>query len=612
MSAEPGRFHKLFERWARRVRARMTIRRALTGLAIGLVVGAVAAAVAWKLRQGPMRPYMGAAGLVGLAVGAGFAIRRRWTDMEVALYLDGRLDSKETITTAVELRNEAEEDEVARAVVITKAAEVLEKGNPKHARPALLSAYHGLIPVGAAALVLVSLMELPPLPAVPVEPGADVVRIADVDALEKAAELGRLETPDPEQRERLKKIAEDAQKLKEQLAKGMERREAQSEIARLRDEIAAERARMSSAEQREGLEAAHGRLAQEKMLKEAAKALGDRDLTRFDEEMQKLANQLEKQDREIAKKALEEAAEEARKKNAKDVAKLLEEQKKLLEERAKRDEALRQFADAFGDDMPPDMKEQLEEFRKDGGDESGSRLAERMADALKNLTPEERKQLAERLKEQMKGESGEQMDPMTKEQLEELADKLDTPEGQKALEEMLRQMANEPPDSDEAERDKALGEAEKGLGEAERELGAPVPIPGAPSKGCNKPGCNKPGCKGGCDGKGNQPGNGKGNPSDGKGQGGPGSHHDTGRGDHAGETPEVEGDGFRARAGGKLNPGAPMPGVVTGRGKGRPGESANVRGIEGIGEAAPGEVGGVERSEIPEEYREQIGRYFSP
>lgn len=615
MSSDAGRFHKLFERWARRIRARMTVRRALTGLAFGLLLGALAATVAWQLRQDQVRPYMAGAGALGLLAGGLWAMRRRWSDTEVALYLDGRLASEEAITTAVELRDRADQDDVARAVVVTKAADALEQGDSKRVRPALFSLYHALIPVGAAAIVAVSLLEIPPLPEPVPEPGADVVKIADVEALERVAELGKLESPDPEQRERLKKIAEDAKKLREKLAEGMERREALSEIARLRDAVAAERARMSGTEQREGLEAARGRLAREKMMQDAAKALGDRDITSFDREMQRLANQLEKEDREKARKALEEAAEEARDKGADDVAKMLEEQKKLFEERSERGEALRQFADAFGDDLPPDVREQLEEFERDGTDESGGKLAERMAEALKNLTPEERKRLAERLREQLEEGGAGEMSPMTKEQLEELIDELDTPEGQKQLEEMLREMANEPPESGEAERDKALGEAEKGLGEAEKGLGAkPVPIPGGgqPKAGCGKPGCSKPGCSGGCDGKGSNPGNGKPSGGDADGKGGPGSHHDTGRGDHDGNTNKVDGDGFRARAGGKLNPGAPMPGVVTGRGKGQPGESANVRGLDGIGEAAPGEVGGVERSEIPEEYREQIGRYFSP
>ncbi len=613
MSTDAGRFQKLFERWARRIRARMTVRRALTGLAVGLLVGAIAAAVAWRLRQGPARPYMAAAGAVGLIAGTAVAMRRRWTDTEVALYLDGRLSSEEAITTAVELRDLGEEEDIAQAGVVTKAAEALERGNTKLVRPALLSVYHALIPVGAAAIVAVSLLEVPALPEPPPEPGSGVVKVADVEALEKVAELGRLNTPDPGQRERLKKIAEEAKKLREKLAKGMERREALSEIARLRDAVAAERARMSSTEQRAGLEAARGRLAKEQLMKEAAKALGDRDLTRFDLEMQKLANQLEKEDRHEAKKALEEAAEQARKKGADDVAKMLEEQKNLFEERSERGEALREFADAFGDDLPPEAREQLEDFGQDGTDANAGKLAERMADALKNLSPAERKRLGERLRDQLEGGGADGMSPMTKQQLQDLADKLDTPEGQRQLEEMLRDMANEPPRSGEAERDRALGEAEKGLGEAEKGLGAkPMPMPnsGKPKGDCNKPGCKKPGCKGGCEegnkGPANAPGNGD------NASGSPGSHDDKGRGDHDGTSNEVDGEGFRARAGGDLNPGAPMPGVVTGRGKGRPGETANKRGLGGVGKAAPGEVGGVDRSEIPEEYREQIGRYFSP
>ncbi len=576
----------------------MTVRRALTGLAVGLLVGTIATAVAWKLRQGSIRPYMAGAGLIGLLAGGVVALRRRWSDTEVALYLDGRWDSNEAITTAIELRKGAENNESARAVVVEKAASALANGNPKKARPSMFSVYHALIPMGAAGVIGLSMMDLPPMPEVAPEPGSDFVKVADVEALERVANLGRLKTPDLEQQQRLKKIAEEAKKLKKKLAKGMERRDAQHEIARLRDAVAAERARMGSAEQRAGLEAAHGRLAKESMLKKAAKALGDRDLTKFDLEMQKLANQLEKRDREAAKKALEEAAKEARNHGARDVAKMLEEQKKLFEERSRRGEALREFADAFGDDLPPELKEQLEDLKQGGNDADTGRLAERMADALKSLTPEERKRLAERIRERMKDNDG-GFGSMSKEQMDNMLDSLDSPDAQKQLEEMLRQMADEPPKSGEAERDRMLGEVEKGLGETEQGLGArPVPIPGAEKAG--EP-FQKP----------DHPSHSGSNPK-GDGNGTPGSHHDTGRGDHDGNTNKVDGDGFRSRAGGKLNPGAPMPGVVTGRGKGKVGDSANVRGIQGIGEAAPGEIGGVERSEIPEEYREQIGRYFSP
>jgi hypothetical protein len=69
---------------------------------------------------------------------------------------------------------------------------------------------------------------------------------------------------------------------------------------------------------------------------------------------------------------------------------------------------------------------------------------------------------------------------------------------------------------------------------------------------------------------------------------------------------------MKARANAKINKAKPMPGVVMGRAAGRAGETANIQGSGAIGKAGPGEVSGVERSEVPEEYREQVGRYFQP
>ena len=62
----------------------------------------------------------------------------------------------------------------------------------------------------------------------------------------------------------------------------------------------------------------------------------------------------------------------------------------------------------------------------------------------------------------------------------------------------------------------------------------------------------------------------------------------------------------------KINTGKPMPGMVLGRSAGKAGDTANLGGTGALGEAAPGEIGGVERSDVPEEYREQVGRYFQP
>ncbi|MBI4704191.1 MAG: hypothetical protein HY744_24035, partial [Deltaproteobacteria bacterium] len=83
-------------------------------------------------------------------------------------------------------------------------------------------------------------------------------------------------------------------------------------------------------------------------------------------------------------------------------------------------------------------------------------------------------------------------------------------------------------------------------------------------------------------------------------------------GEHGGSTGKVEGSEVRAQAGARPGAGTPMPGVVMGRTTGRTGETANRTGTGQLGTVGPGEVGAVERSEVPEEYREQVGRYFQP
>jgi hypothetical protein len=98
---------------------------------------------------------------------------------------------------------------------------------------------------------------------------------------------------------------------------------------------------------------------------------------------------------------------------------------------------------------------------------------------------------------------------------------------------------------------------------------------------------------------------------DGK-QGGPGSQRDEGSGKHDGKTGPVASPELRAKAKATVNPGAPLGGSTLGRAPGRAGESANQKGVGALGEVGPTEVGGVERSEVPEEYREQVGRYFEP
>ena len=599
---ELGRFHRLFQRWARQVRLRLAAQSLLSGLAIGLALGAIVAAALWWQRLGNLRPLAAALGAVGALIALFIATRRRLSDADVALYLDARLESKEAISTALELGHGDE----AGAVVLGDATSALDRGDPKRARPRVLRTLHALAPVGAGALVYLSLIPLPAAPAAPPPPpGSTLVQIADLRGLEKIEQLENLDARDSEQRERLKQIAEEAKRLREALAKGMEKREAQAKIAKLKDDVAAERLKLGDQKNRPGLEAAVGKLADNKNTKDAAKALGDGDLVEFDKKMQELANKAEKADRDAAKQALEEAKKAAQEKGSKELAQALEEQQKLFEKREAKAEALRELANGLKGKLSEEALKDLEEFGQTGDPAAQQRLAESLEKALQGMSEEERKRLAERLQKQMEQQPG--ANPMTKEQIDDMAKRLGTPEGQKALEEQLKELAK-PDASKESEREKGLGDAERGGAEAERGLGGMTPVP---MDGAGQPGSDAKGGKGDKGGPGDKGGKGgKGDKSDGS--GGPGSKKDFGTGDHKGNTAKLDGKGLRSKAGAKLNPGVPMQGGTLGRAPSRPGETANQAGTGALGQAGPSELGGVEGSEVPEEYREQVGRYFQP
>ena len=100
-STELGRFHRLFQRWARQIRLRLAARSLLTGLALGFALAGVAAAALWWQRLGSLRPAAAALGAVGVLVALIVATRRRLSDSDVALYLDARLESKAGVSTAL-------------------------------------------------------------------------------------------------------------------------------------------------------------------------------------------------------------------------------------------------------------------------------------------------------------------------------------------------------------------------------------------------------------------------------------------------------------------------------------------------------------------------------
>jgi hypothetical protein len=599
---ELGRFHRSFQRWARSVRMRLALNKVLSGLAIGLVLAAAVAAALWWQRLGAFRPWAAGLGILGAVVALVWAIRRRWSDSDIALYLDARLGTHEAISTAVELREHAERPDAAREVVVRDAARALD-GDRKKARPRVLEILHGLGPLGAAAVTYLCLIPLPPAPpAPPPPPGSDMVQIANLKGLEKIERLESLDAKDAEQRERLKRIAEDARKLREQLNKGMEKREAQARIAKLRDDVAAERLKFGDEKNRAGLDAAVGKLGDSKLTKDAAKALGEGDLVEFDKKMAELANRAEKSDREEAKKALEEAAKAARQKGSEEIAKALEKQKKEFEEREGKAEALRELAKGMKGKLSEEALKDLEEFGETGNPEAQKRLAKALEEALEGMTDAEREALKKRMEQELeRQEKNGGANPMTKKQLEDLSKKLNTPEGRKELAERLKELAREQQGKDAA-REKGLEEGEQGGAEAERELGGMAPVP-----------MESPGGKGDKGDKGDNKGDGNSakNGQDGE-PGGSGSKKDKGKGDHKGSTAKLDAQELRSKANAKLNPGMPMQGSSMGRAPSRPGETANRAGTGALGEAAPSELGGVEGAEVPEEYREQVGRYFTP
>lgn len=596
MVAAPAQsnFERGFKKLAAGVHRRRSLRGVITAAGFGLALGALGALGLWALRLGHFRPFAAGLGLIGAGAGAYLAARRRWSDREMALYLDAKLGSHETVTTALSAR-EAGASEPALAHVVERANAVLASANPALVKPRVWTRLHALLPLAAAAIVGISLAPLPKAPPAPAAPpGAERVKIENLKGLERIEALANLQGRTPEQDARLKALAEQAKKLHADLAKGLEKREALSEIAKLRDGIAAERLKLGDQQNRAGLDAALGAMNKNPSLKDAQKALSNGDLTAFDDEMQKLANRAEQSDRQAAKDALEQAAKEAREKGAKGLAEALESERRLFDKREAHAEALREFAKGLESKLSPEAKQDLKDFGSSGDPKAEQRLSDALEKALEGLTPEERKRLQEKMQHQLEAADGDAM-PMSKKQLEDMAKKLGTEAGVEELKKQLKEMA-QPEPSEDSKRERGLGDADRGGSEAERGLGAvPIPMEGEGAPGGNQgPAGNKPGS------------------GDANGNGGPGSHHDTGTGDHAGSTPEVAGKELRAKADARIQPGAPMHSATLGRAPARAGETANELGTGSLGSAQQTEVGAVDHSDIPEEYREQVGRYFEP
>lgn len=588
---ELGTFQRAFDKASAPVQRWLTLRTSLLGLAAGLVIGAAVAATAWRLRSPEAVRIASAAGcaVVGGVVGWWVARRSALSRVEMALYLDRVLDGGEAVATAVDIDPES----AAAPAVIDSAARVIERASTQRTRPRVFAWAHLAAPLAIGAVVALAIVPPPAAPLSPPSvPGADTVTLEDTKAIDRVIqELEKTKARDAEQQKRLDDLTEQAKKLREKAKNGAPRREIQTEIAELAEGLAAEQQELGEGDERRGLEAAMNKLEQARM-NEARKALGDKDMQALDEAMERTARSGDKKERESAKDALQKAAEAARAEGAEGVAKTLDEQKKRFEEMEKKAESMRALQEALGDKAPADSKQQLDKM--DAGDAGAQQqLAEALSKALSQMSKEEREALAKKLGEELKKDAakknGGELSPEQKKQLEELAKKLATEEGLKELAQQMKDAANGPPPSSGADRQKSLGNAGAALQAMKGQVGKPGEGQGKDGQG----------------GEGETPG---------EGQGGPGSQKTPGSNPKkpGGPSPKIDASSNPSKVDSKLNAGIPQAGSKTSRTDARVGETANKQGTGALGKAGKQELGGISESDVPEEYREQVGRYFHP
>jgi hypothetical protein len=531
--------------------------------AVTIGITAAAAGALWLARSGrPSWPSLATLPLV-MTAGLGVALKRRWSDTDVALFLDARSGSEEAITTALGTRADA--DVAAR---VERDALRALAAFPRRAAPRILFPRHGVVLLAAAVVALAPrVIPVRPVPAPVRAPTVARVHL-EPQALARVEALRELSAKSAEERARLEALAEQARKLDARNAAGIERRAALDGLGRLREGVDRERlaARTSAA----GREAAARALAQSAETEKAAEAVRRMDLVALDREMDRLARSLEARSRKIAREALDQAHEAARAKGDDALADALDEQRRLLKRRAERSQALKELSRLLDGALPKDVKRKLSRLDRESAD-GAEALADALANALEGLTAEERQRLAKSLAEQ--AFAGQNARALTKEELDRLVKELTSPAGRDALRRQLEALARGEA-SEAGERERALALAELAVADAAASITG--------------------------QGGGNGASAGSGAPDRGGGQGA-----------HTGASSEVGASSFAARADGRPTGGIPI-GEVPGVSAAVPvARSVRSRAVA-LEAAAPREVGAVEHSNVPREYRDQVGRYFAP
>jgi hypothetical protein len=574
-------FLRQFRRHAIVVRRTRLLRYALMGLGLGTCGAALLAGTRFFLLPGLSPLVTGLAcclaSAIGVAAGVAIGQYRRFDDQSVGLFLDARLGQGDTISAALQPN---ETTRLVRAVY-ERATQLLEAAAPM--RPPILGPSQLALPLSLA--LLVPLLLIPPRTpsALGAPPGSDNLRMEGLPGLAALERLERLEALDPDKERQLDALLERARKLDAELEQGTERRTAQANIAQLRDEVDALQGELAGLDQQPGLSSAIDEFSKDSNLRAAEEALARGDIVRFDSEMRRLATLVEESAREAARATLERAREAAAQKGARALSSALSEQERLFDERERTAALLRQIASA----LPKEAGKQLSEaMSKELPEEALEELADAMEKALASLSEQELTALGEQLRKAIEdGEVGK--GSLEEQELQRLADDFRSEQGQRELREMLERLSRQ---GDAADAQRGLREADEGLRQAQRRAAGVLPVPQATKQGTGTSG-----------GDGNRAGASEGGPGKGP-----------GAGDHAGRTAPVEGDELRALARPRLDAKLPLQGSTVGRTSARPGETAQTPQGSPLPGVGAEELRGVEHSNIPEEYREQVGRYFAP
>ncbi len=590
-------FHSQLAPWAAALRRRLLAREVVRALAVSSVLGAACIAVGWWTRAGLGWQLGTGLGLPLLGAAAGMlqSRRRRWTTEQVALFLDARLATGEAISAA--LTAEASDTTDLSEAIWKRAGSALA-GAPRERLelPLVRRRHWALLGTLVAAAPLLFLQ--PPAGQPPGAPSDASSESAQLPGLANVEALTAIPGRDPEQTARLQRLAAEARTLRQAFEAGLERRAALARIAELQDRVRAERLRFHDVAERPGREAAALALRRNAALERAAAALGDGDLTAFDAAMQQLARELEREDREQARQQLEEAARAAAKAGAPEAAALLRESGAALTDGGL-DANLQELASALGEAVDETIRRQLARLAQTTSATDRAKLAEALAKALSELDAAERRALAEQLRARLA--DAEHLTPMGKDQLHALAETLSNdPAALRRLTDAMKQLAAGP-SAARQRRESALAEAEGGLDAAQRALGG-LPLPVA----AGQEGEAQSAAPGGANRHGDATSSGTGDdgPSPARSSGHAKEEHD------AATRPDTS---LRAKASPRLLPGTPLRGASLGRAPAAPGEVASLPAPEAaLDVARPAALRGVERQEVPEEYREHVSRYFTP